>query len=322
MNTLLQFIVDQYQKPMALFSHPLWFAFLGRLRRFLRRRYDGWITCRVGKMSLRMRFSHELYVYKRALPDYGENLGRLAEALNSRIRNFCMVDIGANVGDTVATVRAYAQFPVLCVEADDEYFVQMKRNLAGLADVEFEKALVGAADRLEQGQMVSRGGTAHFAFGSDSGATMSLGLATILQRHPAFATPSLLKIDTDGFDVAIILGAMDVIKEKHPVIYLEYDPATARQAGVDALALFPALEAAGYGKMLVFNNLGEYLLSLEVGDRQQIVDLHCFFSGRKSCSYADIAVFPKELNDACALIREGEIARAQTARNFTIAALP
>jgi FkbM family methyltransferase len=40
-----------------------------------------------------------------------------------------MIDIGANVGDSVAIVREQSDYPILCIEGNETYFQILEENL-------------------------------------------------------------------------------------------------------------------------------------------------------------------------------------------------
>ncbi len=93
-------------------------------------------------------------------------------------------------------------------------------------------------------------------------------LADILAAHPRFASPALIKIDTDGQDAGILADAGDVLAAGHPDAVLRVRPGhdPRWRPGGDALDIFPGLAAHGYRRALFFTNLGELVVGLDAGE--------------------------------------------------------
>src|ERR1700743_3492352 len=52
-------------------------------------------------------------------PDFASEISRLTVAMIKKYPDLTFLDIGANVGDTVARVKSAADIPVISVEGDD-----------------------------------------------------------------------------------------------------------------------------------------------------------------------------------------------------------
>ena len=92
-------------------------------RRILVRLGDPTVRYRVGAVELELPLSHELPFYQHDHPRYDRQLGAIAAELGGPV-----VDIGANVGDTAAAIRAESDVPILCVEGDPRFFALLERN--------------------------------------------------------------------------------------------------------------------------------------------------------------------------------------------------
>ena len=88
-------------------------------------------------MELELPLSHELPFYQHDHPRYDRQLGAIAAELGGPV-----VDIGANVGDTAAAIRAESDVPILCVEGDPAFFALLERNARAIGGVELERAFV------------------------------------------------------------------------------------------------------------------------------------------------------------------------------------
>jgi FkbM family methyltransferase len=256
------------------------------------RLHDPLVTYRIGQVALRLPLSHQLPYYRRAFPEYSTNIGRIGAAILQKYPNLSLIDIGANVGDTVAIVRQAAHYPILCVEGSPAYLPLLHRNVDHLGDVEIEAAFVGGTSGLVPASVRTVGGTAHLAMGGlNEGTILLRSLDEIAMLHPRFGTSKLVKSDTDGMDCQIIAGAVNYLARARPALFFEYDPDLTARAGATATQVFDALEATGYRYALVYENTGDLLLLLDLQDKRLLSDLDAFFSGRNGGRYADICAF-------------------------------
>jgi FkbM family methyltransferase len=242
-------------------------------RKLLIRLGDPTVRHRVGAVELELPLSHELPFYQHDHPRYDRELATIAAELAGPV-----VDVGANVGDTAAAIRAVSDAPILCVEADTRFYALLERNAGRLGDVELEHALVEGP---ESGSLERRSGTAHVVAGS--GALPSKPLARILDDHPRFARPALLKLDTDGMDVPILLANLVLLRQLRPVLFFEYDPHLGATPDV-----FERLAEAGYADADWYENTGEHVGRLELP-----AHLHERYVGHGSSRYADVCVRPR-----------------------------
>ena len=95
-------------------------------RRILVRLGDPTVRYRVGAVELELPLSHELPFYQHDHPRYDRQLGAIAAELGGPV-----VDIGANVGDTAAAIRAESDVPILCVEGDARVLRPARAQRAG-----------------------------------------------------------------------------------------------------------------------------------------------------------------------------------------------
>jgi FkbM family methyltransferase len=277
---------------------------------------DPMVTYQVGSIALQLPLSHRLPYIRRDFPLYSSNIGRIGAAVHEKYPDLSLVDIGANVGDTVAIVRQGAHYPILCVEGSTDYLPLLHRNVETLGDVEIEEAFVGGESGPVGARVRMVGGTAHLErVGLEQGTITLRSLDEVLARHPRFGTAKLLKSDTDGMDCQIIAGAADYLAAGRPVVFFEYDPDLTARSGATAIRVFDVLEASGYRHALVYDNYGDLMLLLDMKDKRLLSDIDAFFSGRGGRRYADICAFHATDSDlALSLHRtEAEFFRAMRA---------
>jgi FkbM family methyltransferase len=307
--------------PNGRFTGEIAFRLLRRRRHALIRNGDPLVTFRVGAADLLLPLSHELPYTLRRSPQYSQNIGRVAAAVQAKYQNPITLDIGSNVGDTVAILRQHTQAPILSVEGHPRFAVLWRqnaaRNPAVFAGAVLAETLIGPEDRVVQGEMVSAKGTAHIAIADQQGAGHSLTLTSLealLNTYPDFAAAKLIKIDTDGMDAQIITGNIGLIGRLKAAVFFEFSPPAGPIAASDHFHALIALKEVGYRTLLVWEELGEYAYSVDLADLARVEELCAFYAGRTDKRYADVCALHADDSDVAAALRTSEL-RLRAERN-------
>jgi FkbM family methyltransferase len=172
-----------------------------------------------------------------------------------------VVDVGANVGDTLAfMVQENRLLRYVCIEPEEEFFSYLQDNCArlekhyGSLSVDLMKALVGDGNKVAslRGQDGTKSAVA------DSGGVRTQPLDVLLpeSRHPLVR---LIKSDVDGFDYEVIRSAMAIRHCCAPILYFECQFVDQEQRqGFDCL--IGDLIEDGYKAWVVFDNFGGLML--------------------------------------------------------------
>jgi FkbM family methyltransferase len=220
-----------------------------------------------------------------------------------------MIDVGANVGDSVAIVRGYSDHPVFCLEGEPRFFQLLQNNTVHLPAVEIEQTFIGVAgDHVSS--INTRSGNAQVRLGSAPSRANICTLSEALSRHPRFATAKLLKIDAEGFDCRIIAAEAGFLRRAKPILFFEYDPTSCELLGQQALPVFSQLSSLGYSTILIYQNVGRYFMSLDLGQVDALEDLHHFISDLGG--YCDVAAFHGEDVEIAISLRASEYANRTT----------
>lgn len=265
--------------------------------------------------TLALPLSHQLPEIRQRYPFYSSNIARISYCVKSKYPALTFIDIGANVGDTVAIVREIAEFPILCIDGDPEFGALLEMNAQGWQAVTVERTFVNTESGISAGKIERKGGTAHLVLDEVVDATIqSKTLASILRRHPQFERSKLIKLDTDGMDCKILIGAKDLLKVMKPVLFFEYDPYYSEKFGQDSFEVFEILRELGYSKLMIFENTGHYLISIDLSSEILLQDIHHFFSGWHGQRYCDICAFHLEDEDIWSAARSMEMKSATQAK--------
>ena len=271
---------------------------------------------KIGTYLIALPLNHSLERYQSTWKRYDTVLGTIAQIVFQKYPQASAIDIGANIGDSAALIRTFAKVQVLCVEGSPEFLPYLQQNAAIIGEIEIEACFVGTqGETVNLAEIISDGGTATIvgAVSSPEVGVQTRTLEAIIQNYPAFQAAKLLKIDTDGFDFSIIQASEETISRLKPVIFFEYDVTFQAGAALQGIATIEALVKIGYEHFIVYDNFGNYLISLSSRDRDRFIDLTVHLksnrqkSGTPAIYYLDICAFPAEDSDLYETIRNHEI---------------
>jgi FkbM family methyltransferase len=282
---------------------------------------------KIGSQEILMPIDHALDQYQSKWKRYDTALGYIAGFIFEKYPDSSFIDIGANVGDSAALVRNFSSVPILAIEGSPEFFPYLKHNSTAIQGVECAACFVGAEDLISADAIRYSVGTASIKdditteFESTSSQIQILPLDRILDTHQDFRQAKLIKVDTDGFDFSIINGSLDVISQQLPVLFFEYDITFKENAYKDSLQTIQNLCGVGYSNFLIYDNYGNFLVSLSDDNLQQVSDLTAYLlsnrytAGSTAVYYFDICAFSECDSDLFDVTRDYELALAIKAKN-------
>lgn len=242
--------------------------------------------------------SHELPMLMKSYPGYNQNISRISTVIQSKYNDLCAIDVGANIGDTVAILRRDSTFPILCVEGDPKYFDLLVLNVKQFSEVYFENSYLGKENLSVAGKNEHHHGTNMLVISDEKSDQINIkALDSILSSYPQFLNSKFFKIDTDGFDFEVLKGSSNLIKTSSPVIFFEYEPRFLNKNGEDSMSIFSYLENFGYNKLIFFDSSGDMLVSADMSDKNTITELKNFLSVKDTGRYVDICAFTFDDND-------------------------
>lgn len=268
------------------------------------------IKYNIAGFPLLVPISHQLPLILKIYPHYSSNLARIAKYVKQKYEDLKFIDVGANIGDSIAILRKEVEFPILCIEGDEQFLSVLEKNTALFSDVYIAKNYLGEANKIIRGDILKEGGTAHLQEREDYGGEPIIEvkkLSEVLKEYPLFSNSKMIKIDTDGLDCKILRGAIDFLKSEKPVIFFEYDPFLLAEQGDDGISIFKYFIDSGYKKLLVYDNFGDLMLSTDVDNDRLLQEIHLYFSGRWGHRYCDICAFHAEDSDLFEIARQHEI---------------
>jgi FkbM family methyltransferase len=256
----------------------------------------------IGNTYIKLDYNHTLPDNQLAFPYYDRFLPHFVKYLPA---NSSVVDVGANVGDTlIGMANANANLEYICIEADNNFFNDLKINVLTLLKqfpalkVRTVKQFVGKEiDNIILESAEGTGGTKSAKIG---GEIRSKCLDVILSECGIdVKNLSLIKTDVDGFDYDVIRSSYEAMSYK-PFIYFECQYENPQQ--LDGYrVVFKELKDKGYERFAFFDNYGQYMCKVE-----SIEEIHSLLSyiakqnfkgGSRTIGYYDILAYSAASND-------------------------
>jgi FkbM family methyltransferase len=252
------------------------------------------VIVNVGKFKIEMPGNNVQRVNYRIFPDLNAQFGRVASAIYNKYENMAAIDIGANVGDTIAVLKSFVNIPVVGIEGDDISFRFLKKNIQQFADVFIVKTFLGEKSDSITANMSSVGWNTTIS-PSEKGDKQVLIRTldeVIAEEVESKMTYKLLKSDVEGFDTIVLRGATEVIKRYKPVLFFEYNRIIMKKNGEEGLSTVFSFRDFGYDRIIFFDHVGTLLLSTSLENKEVITHLHEYISSEKNLlGYFDIAIF-------------------------------
>ncbi|WP_107351916.1 FkbM family methyltransferase [Methylobacterium sp. Leaf361] len=237
----------------------------------------------------------------------------IAATINeANIDNVHLIDVGANVGDSLAHFRRFSDAPVTCVEASKHFFGFLERNARQFGNVNLINKLVAPKNLF---------GKLHFSSGDQTGSTDIAAHPNLAWSGEHIALEQLLndskmnyifKTDTDGFDLQIVRACLDASIENSsnvPIIFFEGPNADLLQSGdlENWFRLFTSLQVAGYGLLFLTNSGFPYCYAGrdKSAARSALQSLSLGYKrGRAVCHYFDIIAIADDLHSVTARLQQ------------------
>ncbi len=251
-------------------------------------------TVLVGKYPVTMPGTNiQLGNYK-IYPDLNAQLGRLATSIHKKYPGMTVIDVGANVGDTIAVLKSAVDVPVIGIEGDETSFNYLQKNTAKFSDVKLIKTFLGEKSENTKVSMEKTGwnntiipdaaGTEEISFKSLDDVIAGLGFD--------IAEVKLLKVDVEGFDTIVLRGATAIIEKHKPVLFFEYNRENMKAIKEEGLSTVLSFSRYGYNKIAFFDHKGTLVIATEIKNVAEITYLHEYVSSTKNLmGYYDICIF-------------------------------
>jgi FkbM family methyltransferase len=239
-----------WQKSCALFSCP--------------------ISTTIHGQKVIVNYGYTYPIYSRKFRSYNNPLVELVyQTYSTKKSPITLIDVGAAIGDTVLLI--YSNCPDMienfyCVDGDKEFFAYLKQNLGHFEEGKLILSMLSHDQRAERELVRTHKGTAS-AQGEVEVSARSLDSIMVEAR---LQNVDLLKIDVDGFDGKVLLGARDILQKHQPAVIFEWHPILCKQTGNPWTDHFEALEDCGYEKFIWFSKYGDFSHFMNGFERESV----------------------------------------------------
>lgn len=284
---LIQFIANIRNGPPMTGIHGVAQAFVRALVRRARKiGFDPTVTYYVRGVRLYIPISHNLPLLIAGHNLYDSALPAIVAFMQARKGSeFVMIDVGANIGDTAVFCASAVGAPniyFVCIEADPRYLTLFQKNTSHL-NVTLHHAIAGREIKKVSVNFSGTNGTGSIINGSTE--TNQIKLDAIDDAWKA----DIIKTDTDGYELEVLMGASNILEKNSTPIFLEYSPMHLRKFGaISPLDLIQFLISKGYFHAAVWDHAG-YPLGLFDLRLNQYLDL-ARYCDQKPLFYIDMLV--------------------------------
>ena len=228
---------------------------------------------------------HLLSLYESVYPKYDRFLPTVIGKIKE---NEVIIDIGANIGDTLFRLLNINTRPYYyCIEADNFFFEYLQKNKKSL-DVNIQNKIIliktFVGDQLQGNLSETTTGTKSL-IESDLG-IKSKKLDDIIMEYK-IKNIKLIKVDVDGYDYNILFSAINELKNNKPDIFFEY-MLLDESGKKNYLRLIEKLSEIGYSNWTMLDNYGSIIFEnksyIDVIDKikstlieKDVFDIYCKF---------------------------------------------
>jgi len=150
-----------------------------------------------------------------------------------------IIDVGAYIGDTTEALRKKGV--VHAFEPNPEAFECLKYNMQG-KDVVCRN--IALSDHVHGYSVVIPNDNFGMATIDDKGETVTTTLDNYCKDYGII--PNVIKIDAEGYELKILVGAFEIISKHKPILILEVNESALIAHGTSRIELFEYLDKIGY----------------------------------------------------------------------------
>ena len=216
--------------------------------------------------------------------------------------DLCLIDIGANCGDTALAVASVAPATrIIAVEGAPHFLTYLRHNTKTMDNIEILDGFV--VHRQGNWSLVSDGSTGHLT--EDS--VLATSGTKYLSPHDVLdmtlnVESCIWKSDTDGYDIPILLSAFERINEQCDVVWIEFD-ALGNQSSMDDVSELLTRIGKLEKDVVLIDNFGHLMLRLPAGQAGGAIEqLTRWLEIQEACSgllvnYFDLWLLPDDAAD-------------------------
>jgi FkbM family methyltransferase len=243
----------------------------------------------IHERQLKMPLSHSLPKYLLAHEHYDRLPGRISDYMHLTGAGIKCIDVGANIGDSVAAFYKSDKDTFLAIEPNPKFYQYLVANWCWNSKVKAISAMCSSDSITAKFSINEKAGTASLTEAANGVEMKRQPLDEIVDNMPEFKDANILKIDTDGHDFEVIAGAAKLILSSQPTVLFECDVFGNEKYLNDCLRVLKLLQSSGYSLCLIYDNFGNLMGRYSLGDLSAIKRL-IFYQLTSPLLYFDILV--------------------------------
>lgn len=258
-----------------------------------------------------MPLSHKLPWYVAVNPFYDELMTRLSRYLRDRDGRVTLIDVGANIGDTITACAEHPADRFLAIEPNPHFGSYLRQNCGHLPNFRALDVCCSSADGESEFEIDEQDGTAKIRERPGGRPMVRKTLDSILELDRDYADFNFLKVDTDGHDFDVLRGASHSIARNHAAAVLfECDSFGSVTYVDDLLAAVTIFLSAGYKRAIFYDNFGYLFAAVSLDDLDALKHM-LLYQLTSRFYYFDVLVIPE--NDFDAFLEQEERYFAESA---------
>jgi FkbM family methyltransferase len=243
--------------------------------------------------NLLLPLSHSLPEYLKACPFYDRLPQRISEYMHEKQGYLSCIDVGANIGDTIAAFYKEEEDAFLAIEPNPKFNELLSENWGWNKNVTVVPYICSSGPEDGRFEIHEKNGTASIVQ-AENGVPMSKKSLDQIVAGRSFETEAnVLKIDTDGFDFEVIQGSQKLLLRNLPAVLFECDAFEREDYVQDCLTTFDLFKECGYNHFLLYNNFGHLMGKHSFSDLLPFRNL-LFFQLTSNFDYFDVLVMKDE----------------------------
>lgn len=258
------------------------------------------VKYKIGKYTALLPPSHPLPSYQEAHPKYDRYFSKWLELIGKKP---LILDIGANVGDTVLFLCSHSNCKIFAIEPEKEFFeyleLNVKKNRLDHRVTLERLALLPGKDERTVSLKTGRGTASTKIHDTRKKSNQEFKVITVNDYlENAEESFDLIKMDTDGLDLYLVRDVIENEKANRSILLFELDHSFYGKTWKAKFSeLFKRLESLKYS-LIAVDNLGRPMMALN-HDLTNLNHLFVWIENQRklnfrSAFYLDIWAFPQE----------------------------
>lgn len=208
---------------------------------------------------LKLPLSHPLPDYLNQFPFQDRLPQRLSGYIHKKYGHLSCIDVGANIGDTIAAFYQRDTDTFLGIEPNPTFNRLLADNWGWNRNVTVVPEACSSSSGDGPSVIEEKNGTASILQTEEVVTRSKRPLDAIVNDHPSAMSPNVIKIDTDGHDFEVIAGSEEVLSRNLPAVLFECVACDNTTYVEDCLRTLNSLQRIGYKRFLLYDNFGNLM---------------------------------------------------------------